>query len=274
MPSRPGRSELLQITWHHDRFRAPSRFLRGPSQVLPSLADSDVILERRDEENLVLDAGGAVRSRCDGTTHRGALFSDPGPPSMGLGRGGASRGTAVVNLAARSGATGLCARTACRPRRRGRHRTTTTTPFARNLASWRSTAEVWSDRRWPVSCKGRSTATAPSSTDRRQRERPRRRNSTTEPMARPRRRSTGLPGLAAVADRGPDNLDRAWLPSRVIPATSTSASIHSKEHSAWSKWAGLPLSNGSTKSPAAVESGTRSRTTTERSDHTSWYRSP
>lgn len=29
-------------------------FLRGPSQVLPSLADADVILERRDEENLVL----------------------------------------------------------------------------------------------------------------------------------------------------------------------------------------------------------------------------
>src|SRR5262245_17178655 len=31
-----------------------SAFLRGPSQVLPSLANADVILERRDEENLVL----------------------------------------------------------------------------------------------------------------------------------------------------------------------------------------------------------------------------
>ena len=31
-----------------------SSFLRGPSQVLPSLADADVILERRHEENLVL----------------------------------------------------------------------------------------------------------------------------------------------------------------------------------------------------------------------------
>jgi PHD/YefM family antitoxin component YafN of YafNO toxin-antitoxin module len=31
-----------------------SAFLRGPSQVLTSLADADVILERRDEENLVL----------------------------------------------------------------------------------------------------------------------------------------------------------------------------------------------------------------------------
>ena len=33
---------------------AYSAFLRGPSQVLPSPADADVILERRDEENLVL----------------------------------------------------------------------------------------------------------------------------------------------------------------------------------------------------------------------------
>ncbi|MBB4698901.1 hypothetical protein [Sphaerisporangium siamense] len=31
-----------------------SAFLRGPSQVLPSLDDADVILERRDDENLVL----------------------------------------------------------------------------------------------------------------------------------------------------------------------------------------------------------------------------
>ncbi|MFC4533308.1 hypothetical protein [Sphaerisporangium dianthi] len=31
-----------------------SAFLRGPSQVLPSLDDADVILERRDDENLIL----------------------------------------------------------------------------------------------------------------------------------------------------------------------------------------------------------------------------
>ncbi|WP_424535093.1 hypothetical protein ACOZ38_33680 [Sphaerisporangium viridialbum] len=31
-----------------------SAFLRGPSQVLPSLDDADVMLERRDENNLVL----------------------------------------------------------------------------------------------------------------------------------------------------------------------------------------------------------------------------
>ncbi|WP_405139913.1 hypothetical protein OG589_24455 [Sphaerisporangium sp. NBC_01403] len=29
-------------------------FLRGPSQVLPSLDDADIVLERRDDENLVL----------------------------------------------------------------------------------------------------------------------------------------------------------------------------------------------------------------------------
>ncbi|WP_214416216.1 hypothetical protein [Sphaerisporangium fuscum] len=31
-----------------------SAFLRGPSQVLPSLDDADVVLERRDDENLIL----------------------------------------------------------------------------------------------------------------------------------------------------------------------------------------------------------------------------
>ncbi|MCT9929780.1 hypothetical protein N5079_06045 [Planotetraspora sp. A-T 1434] len=31
-----------------------SAFLRGPSQVLPSLDDADVVLERRDDEDLVL----------------------------------------------------------------------------------------------------------------------------------------------------------------------------------------------------------------------------
>lgn len=42
-----------------------SAFLRGPTQVLPSLDDADVVLERRDAENLVLmreerfDAGAA-----------------------------------------------------------------------------------------------------------------------------------------------------------------------------------------------------------------------
>ena len=42
---------LVIVTVHTFPYSA---FLRGPTRVLPSLIDADVVLERRDEENLVL----------------------------------------------------------------------------------------------------------------------------------------------------------------------------------------------------------------------------
>lgn len=120
-----------------------SAFLRGPSHVLPSLADADVILERRDEENLVLMR--AERFEAVATSLRIAarslavlaqrhrelaeeLLAYELPWLVWLPEG--ERMTCVRELLADlvAGAdTGLL------------------TPFARNLASWRSTAEVWSD---------------------------------------------------------------------------------------------------------------------------------
>ena len=120
-----------------------SSFLRGPSQVLPSLADADVILERRDEENLVLsrverfDAVAlglriAARSLAILARHHRdlaeAALAEELPWLTWLPA--EERPTCVRELLADlvAGAdTGLLM------------------PFARNLASWRSTAEVWSD---------------------------------------------------------------------------------------------------------------------------------
>jgi hypothetical protein len=120
-----------------------SAFLRGPTRVLPSLVNADVVLERRDEENLVLmraerfEASSmslriiarvfAMLARRDhGLAEE--LLADELPWLTWLPQ--AERASCVHELLADllAGAdTGLL------------------TPFARNLVSWRSTAEVWAD---------------------------------------------------------------------------------------------------------------------------------
>jgi hypothetical protein len=120
-----------------------SAFLRGPSRVLPSLADADVILERRDEENLVLmraerfeavAAGLRIAARSLALLARrqrglaGELLAEELPWLVWLPD--EERPVCVRELLADLVAgsdTGLL------------------TPFARNLASWRSTAEAWAD---------------------------------------------------------------------------------------------------------------------------------
>jgi hypothetical protein len=120
-----------------------SAFLRGPSRVLPSLADADVILARRDEENLVLmreerfeaaATGLRIAARSLAVLARRQrdlaeeLLAEELPWLTWLPA--AERLACVRELLADlvAGAdTGLLM------------------PFARNLASWRSTAEVWSD---------------------------------------------------------------------------------------------------------------------------------
>ena len=122
-----------------------SSFLRGPSQVLPSLADADVILERRDEENLVLT--------------RVERFD-----AVATGLRIAARSLAILarrhrDLAEEALAEELpwltwlpdeerptCVRELLADLVAGAE-TGLLVPFARNLASWRSTAEAWSDPR-------------------------------------------------------------------------------------------------------------------------------
>lgn len=120
-----------------------STFLRGPSQVLPSLADADVILERRDEENLVLMRAERFEAAATGLRIAARSLAVLARRQRDLAEEllaeelpwltwlpAAERLACVRELLADlvAGAdTGLL------------------TPFARNLTSWRSTAEVWSD---------------------------------------------------------------------------------------------------------------------------------
>ena len=120
-----------------------SVFLRGPSQVLPSLADADVILERRDEENLVLMRAERFEAAATGLRIAARLLAMLARRQRDLAEEllaeelpwlawlpATERRVCVRELLADlvAGAdTGLL------------------TPFARNLTSWRSTAQAWSD---------------------------------------------------------------------------------------------------------------------------------
>lgn len=122
-----------------------SSFLRGPSQVLPSLTDADVILERRDEENLVLTREERFEAVAAGLRFAARSLAILARRHRDLAEDALAeelpwlswlpadeRPTCVRELLADlvAGAdTGLL------------------TPFARSLASWRSTAEAWSDPR-------------------------------------------------------------------------------------------------------------------------------
>ncbi|MER6944420.1 hypothetical protein ABT294_10385 [Nonomuraea sp. NPDC000554] len=120
-----------------------SAFLRGPSQVLPSLDNADVVLERRDDENLIL--------------MRAERF-EAGTASLRI----AARALAIVarrnsDLAEEVLAEELpwvtwlpdperheCVRELLGHLIAGAD-TGELLPFGRALASWRSTAIVWSD---------------------------------------------------------------------------------------------------------------------------------
>ncbi|MEV4286750.1 hypothetical protein AB0K40_14700 [Nonomuraea bangladeshensis] len=120
-----------------------SAFLRGPSEVLPTLDSADVILERRDDENLIL--------------MRAERF-EAGTASLRI----AARALAIVarrnaGLAEEVLAEELpwltwlpdterqeCVRELLAHLMAGAD-TGELLPFARALTSWRSTAVIWSD---------------------------------------------------------------------------------------------------------------------------------
>jgi hypothetical protein len=120
-----------------------SAFLRGPSRVLPALADADVVLERRDEENLVLMRAERFEATVTGMRIAARLLATLARRDRALAEEllaeeltwltwlpPAERLACVAELL-----TDLVAGTD----------TGLLTPFARNLVSWRSTAEAWSD---------------------------------------------------------------------------------------------------------------------------------
>lgn len=120
-----------------------SAFLRGPSQVLPSLTDADVILERRDEENLVLTRAerfDAVNSGLRIAARSLAVLARRHPELAEEALAEELPWLTWLPAEERP----LCVRELLADLLAGAD-TGLLIPFARNLASWRSTAEVWSD---------------------------------------------------------------------------------------------------------------------------------
>ena len=120
-----------------------SSFLRGPSEVLPALEHGDVQLDRRDAEALVITRARRYRAAMRGTSLASAMVRDlakndaalaakllaeqlPWLAWMPRGEQEGCLADILTNLAAGS-------------------ETGTFEPFARSLAEWEHTAEVWAD---------------------------------------------------------------------------------------------------------------------------------
>ncbi|GAA3377939.1 hypothetical protein GCM10020367_55580 [Streptomyces sannanensis] len=120
-----------------------SAFLRGPAKVLPSLDDADVILERRDEENLVLMRAERFEATADSLRVAARALAVLARRDRDLAQELLAQELPWMHwLPAEERAE--CVRELLADLAAGAE-TGLLLPFARNLASWRTTAEVWSD---------------------------------------------------------------------------------------------------------------------------------
>ncbi|GAA2468084.1 hypothetical protein [Winogradskya humida] len=120
-----------------------SAFLRGPSQILPSLTDADVILERRDEENLILTRAERFDAAATGLRFAARSLAILARRHRELAEEALAEELPWLTwLPAEERLT--CVRELLADLMAGAD-TGLLVPFARNLASWRSTAEAWSD---------------------------------------------------------------------------------------------------------------------------------
>jgi hypothetical protein len=122
-----------------------SSFLRGPSQVLPSLADADVILERRDEENLVLSRAERFEAAATGLRIAARSLAILARRHRDLAEEALAEELPWLTWLPATERL-VCVRELLADLVAGAD-TGLLVPFARNLASWRSTAEAWSDPR-------------------------------------------------------------------------------------------------------------------------------
>lgn len=120
-----------------------STFLRGPSAVLPQLNEGDILLERRDEENLVLTSFGRFVARQEGMTFAAHLLGDVVRDQANLMAGLLGRQLPWLRWLP-EGDQQECVSELLGELAAGAE-TGVLEPFARALAAWRSTAEVWSD---------------------------------------------------------------------------------------------------------------------------------
>ncbi len=120
-----------------------SVFLRGPSRVLPSLTDADVVLERRDEENLVLMRAERFDAVADGLRIAARSLATLARRDRGLAEELLAEELPWLTWLPEQERL-ACVRELLADLVAGAD-TGLLTPFARSLTSWRSTAEVWSD---------------------------------------------------------------------------------------------------------------------------------
>lgn len=120
-----------------------SDFLRGPNKVLPRLDEGDVLLERRDEENLVLTSFRRFASRQEGMSIAARLVADVVRNHPELLAPLLTEELPWIRWLPESDRA-RCAEDLLGELVAGAD-TGVLEPFARTLAAWRSTAEVWSD---------------------------------------------------------------------------------------------------------------------------------
>lgn len=120
-----------------------SAFLRGPSDVLPSLHHADVILERRGEENLVLMREERFEAALAGLRLAARSLAILADRHQRLAEEVLAEELPWLHWLPEDERP-VCLRELLRDLRAGAE-TGLLLPFARNVTSWRSTAEAWSD---------------------------------------------------------------------------------------------------------------------------------
>ncbi|MCF6473727.1 hypothetical protein FAF44_35880 [Nonomuraea sp. MG754425] len=120
-----------------------SAFLRGPTQVLPSLDDADVILERRDDENLVLMRAERFEAGASGLRIAARALAIVARRNAALAEEVLAEELPWVTWLPDEERP-ECVRELLAHLIAGAD-TGELLPFARALMSWRSTALVWSD---------------------------------------------------------------------------------------------------------------------------------
>jgi PHD/YefM family antitoxin component YafN of YafNO toxin-antitoxin module len=120
-----------------------SAFLRGPSEVLPSLDHADVILERRDQENLVLMREERFEASLAALRLAARSLAILAQRHQGLAEELLAEELPWLSWLPEEERP-ICIRELLADLRAGAE-TGLLLPFARDVASWRATAEVWAD---------------------------------------------------------------------------------------------------------------------------------
>ena len=120
-----------------------SSFLRGPSEVLPALEYGDVQLERRDAEALVVTRARRYQAAMRGTSLASAMVRDLAKNDAALA--GRLLAEQLPWLAWMPNAEQEDCLSEILTHLAAAAETGTFEPFARALAEWEHTAEVWAD---------------------------------------------------------------------------------------------------------------------------------